>query len=367
MSNPSTRTSAALTDFPAGGRPLARHVRMLAWLLRGFYFGRVRVVGTQQAAFGRRLIVSSHRNGAIDGYNVLRGFPGAQGLVSIQLLRHPCLRWLFDGLVVVRDKDRARFGALRHTFGSPIDAGCAQLRAGGNLVVFPEGSSEWGFRPLPYQRGAARIATTLLAEGRTPQVIPLGLHYREPDRFRSQVELLQGEPVELPARSADETERAWQGRTHEAIAAALDEVSVNCPDPEAFASARAHAAAAADAGLSYALAFIDAQQRLRAGQRLPPPPVTAKPHRWPWDWLAVAAFMLLAGPVLLAGWLAGRRADARNTVSFFRMVGGLAAALPWLPCLLLASWRWPLPMLALWVLAAAGWWRWPRVMHRGNG
>lgn len=76
--------------------------------------------------------------------------------------------------------------------------------------------------------------------------------------------------------------------------------------------------------------------------------------------------MLLAAPVLLAGRVAGGKADARNTVSFFRIVGGLLVAMVWLPCLLLMTWFWPWPLLVLWPLAALGWWRWPRVMHRGN-
>ena len=351
--------------MPARGRPLHWWIPLLAWLLRGFYFGRIRIVGAHRQPVprcGGRLIVSSHRNGAIDGYTVLRAFPGVQGLVSIQLLQHPLLRWMFDGIAVVRDKDRERYGIRRAAFVSPVDAGYAQLRAGGDLVVFPEGSSEWGWRPLPYQRGAARIARTLLDEGVSLEVVPLGLHYQAPDRFRSHVEALVGVPVALPARDCDETDRDWERRIHQTIATALDAVSVNCPDPACFAAAETWAAAQAAAGESYALAFIDAQQHLQA--RSPQPRRRAR--AWPWDWLVVGAFMLLAAPVLLAGWFAGSKADARNTVSFFRIVGGLLATVAWLPCLLLASWLWPLPLLVSWLLAALGWWRWPRVMHRKN-
>ena len=350
--------------MPAGGRPLRWWIPLLAWLLRGFYFGRIRIFGAHRQPVprrGGRLIVSSHRNGAIDGYTVLRVFPGAQGLVSIQLLRHPLLRWMFDGIAVVRDKDRERYAKRRAAFAHPVDAGCAQLRAGGDLVIFPEGSSEWGWQPLPYQRGAARIARTLLDEGVSLEVLPLGLHYQAPDRFRSRVEALVGVPVNLPARDADESDRDWERRIHQAIATALDAVSVNCPTPEVFATTEAWATVRAAAGESYALAFIGAQQRPQAP---PPPPLRTRP--WPWDWLVVAAFMLLAAPVLLAGRVAGGKADARNTVSFFRIVGGLLVAMVWLPCLLLMTWFWPWPLLVLWPLAALGWWRWPRVMHRGN-
>lgn len=364
----SARSQAGEEPMPAGGRPLRWWIPLLARLLRGFYFGRVRIVGARRRPAprrGGRLIVSSHRNGAIDGYTVLRAFPGVQGLVSIQLLRHPLLRWLFDGIAVVREKDHRHYGIRRAAFAHPVDAGCAQLRAGGDLVVFPEGSSEWGWRPLPYQRGAARIARTLLAEGVQLELVPVGLYYQAPDRFRSRVEVLVGAPLELPMRAASESERDWELRLHQAIAMALDAVSVDCPDPAGFAAVEAWATTKAAAGESYALAFIDAQQCLQAQRSLPtlPPP---RVRAWPWDWVVVAAFMLLSAPVLLSGRFAGSKADARNTVSFFRIVGGLAVAVVWLPCLLLATVRWPLPLLALWVPAALGWWRWPWVMHREN-
>lgn len=370
MSHDATRTSAndeSRAAVPPGGRPLRWSVRRLAPLLRGVYFRHVRIVGARRQPSpkrGGRLILSSHRNGAIDGYVVLKAFPGVQGLVSIQLLQHPLLRWLFDGIVVVREKDRQRYGVSSAAFAHPVDAGCAQLRAGGDLLVFPEGSSEWGFRPLPYQRGAARMARVLLDEGITPEIVPVGLHYQAPDRFRSDVEVLVGAPLALPSRENDETDRQWELRIHQAMAEALDAVSVNCPDAESFAAAEAHVEAMARQGRSFAETFIDAQQRLRDGQKLADLPPAPKPRRWPWDWLAVAAFMLLAAPVLLAARFAGGKADARNTVSFFRIVGGLVAALPWLPCLLLATACWPLPMSALWLLGAAGWWRWPQVMHK---
>lgn len=336
-------------------------MRALAALLRGFCFGRVRIVGARDRPAPRaaaRLIVSSHRNGAVDGYLVLRAFPAATGLVSVQLLRHPLLRWLFGGIVVVRDKDRTRFGRGRRAFADPVEAGCAHLRAGGDLVVFPEGSSTWGHRALPYQRGAARIARVLLDAGAAFEVVPLGLHYARPDAFRSRAEVLVGASLALPTRAPAEADRAFELRLHAALSAALDAVSVNCPDAETFRRVEAEARQRMAQGASYAQAFI-------AAQSAPPAVVAPMPRarRWPWDGLAVASFCILLAPVLLVAWLAGRKADARNTVTLFRVVAGLPAALLWLPCLALLAWRFPLPMAALTVAAAIGWWRWPRFVR----
>ncbi len=359
-----TRMSAVA--FAAGGKPLARRARWLGWLLRHACFQRVRLLGPQPLARPARLVIASHRNGALDGYIGLACFPRTQFLTSVQLLRHPLLRWMFDGLPVIRAKDKARYGAWRDSFDDPVDAACAQLRAVGDLLVFPEGSSEWGHRPLPYHRGASRIARRMLEEGVPVQVVPLGLHYPTPDRFRSSVDVLLGSPILLPTRMPDEDDRHWESRIHINLMSALDAVSVNCPDAISFETARAHAAARETAGEPYALAFLDAQQRLQAGQTVPVPATPPRPPLWPWDVAAVAVFMLLAAPVLLAGWLVGRRADARNTVSLFRCIGALVIAPLWLAALLLALWLWPLPLLLALPLAALGWWRWPRVMHRSQ-
>src|SRR5690606_36330869 len=184
------------------GHPLPAWHRMMSWLLRGFQFGRVVVSGARErpsALRGGRLVLASHRNGAIDGYQVLRAFPGIQFLASVQLLRNRFLRLMFTGIPVVRGKDRARYGIERAAFDDPGAAACAHLRAGGAIAVFPEGTSEWGHRPQPYRAGAARIARVLADEGFDLEVVPVGLFYSAPDRFRSLAEVRVGAPVALPA------------------------------------------------------------------------------------------------------------------------------------------------------------------------
>lgn len=348
------------------GQALPVRYRVTAWLLRGFYFGRVSVrwaAPGQIRSSGARLIASSHRNGAIDGYTLLRAFPRAQFLVSVQLLRSRLLRLMFTGIPVVREKDRERYGLRRAAHDNPVDAGCAHLRAGGDLVIFTEGSSEWGYRPLPYQRGAARIARRMLDEGVAFQVIPVGLHYVQPDRFRSHVELYVGAPLNLPHPDSAQPACVIENQIHAAISAALDAVSVNCHSAAEFAAAETFARVCANAGRSYAEAFLEAQSRLEHGQPLPVPPDSPPRRSWPWDWPPVICFMLVCAPLLLAGWVAGRKADARNTVTFFRMAGGLLAAWLWIPAVLLVTVLWPMPALVAWCLAAWGWWRYPSVFR----
>lgn len=185
------------------GQPVGLWHRGLAATLRGIYFGRVRVRGAPASGSDRpRVILASHRNGAIDGAQVGAAYPRAQFLVSIQLLRHAAARLLFTGIPVVRGKDVERYGLGREPVSDPIDDACGHLRAGGELAIFPEGTSEWGFQPLPYRFGAARIVCRLMDEGIEPEVVPLGLFYSWPDRCRSRAELFRGTPVQLPPRGA---------------------------------------------------------------------------------------------------------------------------------------------------------------------
>ncbi|MDR0716072.1 MAG: hypothetical protein LBF50_01475 [Azoarcus sp.] len=351
---------------------LPRWRRGLIALMRGFYFRRVALAGVlPPRAPGRpRFLLVSHRNGAIDGYIALAACPEAQFALSAQLLRHPLLRLMFVGIPIVREKDRQRHGMARGDFADPFDAACAHLRSGGTLAFFPEGSSAWGHRPQPHQGGCARIVRRLLEDGVTPQVVPLGLFYRQPDGFRSEVEIMPGPPVDLPPRLPGEHPRRWEKRLLAAMGAALDAVSVDCPDAQSFARVERLAAAGraafsppsapgtADAPPSYARAFLHWQE---AARHAPLPEAPARPERraaW-WAMPAIAAFCLLFAPVLLAGKWAGHKADGRNTVTFFRFLGGLAAALVWLPILFVLLILFPLPVGAAALLAWIGWRQWP--------
>lgn len=342
------------------GQPLSWRYRLVTACLRDFYFGCIGVLGYRrdpEAPRPPRLVIASHRNGAIDGYTVLAAFPRLRFLASVQLLRSRFLRLMFEGIPVVRAKDQRRYGLSAQAYADPVSAACAHLQAGGELGIFPEGTSEWRHAPGRYQRGAARIACALLDAGIALEVIPAGLFYSAPDRFRSRAEVLVGTPVDLPARDGrDDAE--WLQLMHTTLANALDAVSVNCPDPVTFEQVQEQARQAMRQGASFAESFLRAQHLQQvaastgtASDALPPP--TDLPARWP-RWLALMLMAAIA-PVLLAGWLAGRKADGRNTVSFFRIAAGLAIALVWMP--LLVAWGcWqPLPCAVALLAAVIGW------------
>lgn len=348
------RTASTRPDPAVSLGPWYRGVQSA---LRRAYFGRVRVAGTQPGPRRRsRLIVASHRNGALDGSIVLAAFPYAQHLVSLQLLRGP-LRALFDGIPVIRAKDVERYGMDRSQITDPVTAGVAHLRDGGDLVIFPEGTSEWRHAPGTHQRGAAKIWCRLQEEGVDVDVIPVGLFYAAPERYGSTVQPWVGPVLDLPRSTAGpRIER--EKEAHRLITDALDAVSVDCPSPAVFDEVQRRAAARSRAGESFAVAFLEEQEAAqgRAGDAAGTGPCAAGateavnpvaeaavpsgasvPDRSvaevavpsPWPRRLGLLLHWPVWPVLGVAHVVGRKADARNTVSFFRVLGGAGATVVW--------------------------------------
>lgn len=363
-----------------GSAPSAWH-RGLVRTLGTVAFGRPRILGNVRPARALRrgsrstrrtddgprprLYLASHRNGAVDGCALASAAPGAHFLVSAQLLRHPVLRLLFTGIPVVRPKDVERYGMDPSEVADPVTAGVRHLASGGDLVVLPEGTSEWSHAPQPYRKGAARILAACRGQGVDVEVVPVGLFYSAPDRYRSRVEVLLGDPVPLPddgpspraagspgpsPAAAGTPDHAEVDRIHTVLSQALDAVSVDCPDEQSFQAVLSAAGADARAGEGFTESFLHHQRQARVGR--PPLPGPPAP-RWP----RVLGLALQApiAPVLLTAWAVGKKADAVNTVSFFRVLGGTGAALLWAPVLAGLTVAKPAAGAAALASTAAGW------------
>lgn len=347
--------------------------RFISWLMRTLFF-RITVTGASvdisHVPGRRRIILCSHRNGAVDGYVAHHLFPQAVALISVQLLRQWFLRLMFTGIPVVRAKDKVRYGLIGNEVANPVVAGLQSLDQGKTLMIFPEGSSEWGPHPLPYEKSVGRFIRLALKENEPLEIIPLGLFYCAPDRFRSRVEIQVGEPLLLKAVPGNH-KRAEEARVQEAFTQALDSVSVNCPDEASFARVEALAREAYLKGESYANAFKRFEGEARAGH-LPAHAIeimTISPHQKKISIayrLCQAAFYLFFAPMVLTAWWAGQKADARNTVTFFRMLGCVASGLIWLPVLGVLTLLYPLVLPPLLVLSIPGWAFWPEPVGGGH-
>src|SRR5262245_49559470 len=120
------------------------------------YFARVEVLHPERLPqSGAALYVGTHRNGAVDGFIYHAICPRSVFMISAQLRRSLIGRLFFDGIEVVRAKDRAKSDDQTN---APAMQQCLELlRSGGELFIFPEGTSSLGPRHLPFQSGAARL------------------------------------------------------------------------------------------------------------------------------------------------------------------------------------------------------------------
>ncbi|KAH8810813.1 putative glycerol-3-phosphate O-acyltransferase [Xylogone sp. PMI_703] len=121
-----------------------------------------------------------------------------------------------------------------------FDAVYSSLESGSCIGIFPEGGSHDRPSLLPLKAGAAIMALGTLA--RSPDcgctIIPCGLNYFHPNKFRSRVVVEFGPPVKVsPAqveafRLGGNSKRNAVGSLLETIQAALDAVTQQAPDRE---------------------------------------------------------------------------------------------------------------------------------------
>lgn len=347
------------------------------WLCARIYFERITVLHLKRRSErGPVLYVALHRNGAVDGFIYRLVVPEGVFLISTQLRRSFFARLFFSGIAIARKRDEEDRGqndaALRQ---------CAELLAsGGELIVFPEGTSSLGPRHLPFKGGAASLALDTLGRGVSLQIVPLGIHYERAWAFRSKVEVVVGEPIstELPANLSELSRLREMKRR---IAVALESVGTNFPSAEVQETAEQLAYAAT---LGTPRRYFTSLKALEVGV---PEPLLAR-----WNelagrlatrrallhqgvplfpvgtWLHCPLLLFVLGPVvlagalvnlppMLAGWAAGRRfADELNVVALWRILVGLPLFVIWFGVVtmvlgLAASWWWALGYTLLTLVA----------------
>ncbi len=204
--------------------PIARFVRLLA---RAF-FRRVDVEGLENVPeTGGVIVVSWHPNGLIDPGLIVAVMPrpvifGARH----GLFRWPLLGWMMRAAGVVpiyRATDKGtgtseeRRAANRHS----LDVLAAKVAGGGVSCLFPEGDSHDAPHLLSLKTGAARFyyqARQQQEPGQpAPQILPVGLHYDDKQRFRSSALVSIHPPLQLPdpldlTPAADEPEQVARDR-----------------------------------------------------------------------------------------------------------------------------------------------------------
>jgi 1-acyl-sn-glycerol-3-phosphate acyltransferase len=196
--------------------------RFLRWLLRTamrVFFRHIEVVGLEHVpADGAVIFAGNHPNSLIDPILIITTcgrmvhFAAKDTLFSGRVMR-ALLRGL-GAVPLARREDRA---------GAAVDNDAAftamfdVLAAGRTIGIFPEGLSHDESQLARLKTGAARLALGAHARGTRVVIVPCGLTFIHPKRFRSRVLVQYGEPIEVVAGDAreltDEIERDLRALT----------------------------------------------------------------------------------------------------------------------------------------------------------
>lgn len=215
------------------------------------YFREVERLGEPPGPQTRgRVFVSNHTNALIDPILVITDAAcEISPIAKSTLWSIPGLSWLLDragAVPIIRRQDAP--DKAEHTNAAVFDRIASHLGLGGNVLIFPEGTSHSGPQLAPLRSGAARMLVAAEQHGGTPPTFQaVGLEFDHPSDFRSRCLVLWG-----PIRSFADVPGVGDDRIRAATAimeSDLKELLVEAATPEdRLRVARVAALLAADAG-----------------------------------------------------------------------------------------------------------------------
>ncbi len=220
--------------------------RVLTWFLRmvtRVFFRQIEVVGLENVPPGPVIFAGNHPNSLIDPILIITTcrrkvhFAAKDTLFKGRLMR-ALLRGLgavplarkveADGKIgdaVGPARDAAEMAKLND---AAFEAMFAVLAEGGTIGIFPEGISHDESQLAKLKTGAARLALGGAKRSGPIAVVPCGLTFIHPKRFRSRVLVQYGSPLMIePDEGADAVKRVTTD-----IGNALRRLTINAPDWE---------------------------------------------------------------------------------------------------------------------------------------
>lgn len=214
-----------MPDTPARARPVRpwRPVRSaLLFLFRrivGIYFRDIEVAGEVPSKdTGGRLFAANHVNALVDPILVLTQAPcDISPIAKSTLWKIPGLRWLLeaaDAVPIVRRRDVP--GKSAEDNEAVFERVATHLGTGGNILIFPEGTSHNEPRLLALRSGAGRMLARARTSSASLTFQAVALEFDARDVFRSRSLLLFG-----PVRHVNDLAR--EGAAPEDVATAITE------------------------------------------------------------------------------------------------------------------------------------------------
>jgi len=208
----------------------------LVRLITGTFFRRIDVIGTENVPReGPVIFAGNHPNALMDGWLLT----ARCGRWPLHFLANAKL-WSYRGLGPLLDASGAVPVYRREEHGGEVDNQQAfdrvyeVIQSRNCMGIFPEGVSHAESRLVKLKTGTARIALESAARGTEDLVIiPCGLNYIHRHRFRSQVLIEFGAPIEIDeqwTRAYGDDQQATVRDLTDRIGEALSSVTLNAPD-----------------------------------------------------------------------------------------------------------------------------------------
>lgn len=160
------------------------------------YFRRIEVAGNRPSAqTSSRVFVGNHANGLVDPVLVITSAPCRISPIGKSTLwKIPGLRWLLDAAEAVPiERRRDQPGKTAESNEAVFDRIADWLAGGGNILIFPEGTSHNEPQLIPLKTGAARMLARAFERGaRDVSFQSVALEFDARDHFRSRALVLYG-------------------------------------------------------------------------------------------------------------------------------------------------------------------------------
>lgn len=215
---------------------LQRFFAALMRIITDTFFRRIDIVGAEHVPVdGPVIFAGNHPNALMDGWLLWAkcGRWPLRFMVSAKLWDYPLLGRILDAagaVPVYRREDNDgqvdNSGAFKRLF--------EVIESGECIGIFPEGVSHTESQLVKLKTGTARIALSVAARGNVNvKIIPVGLNYLHRHRFRSQVLIEFGAPIDI----GKEWQQQYTGdestavkKLTEYLAESIRAVTLNAPD-----------------------------------------------------------------------------------------------------------------------------------------
>lgn len=173
-------------------------VRITTWV----YYAKITVVGERHhRSHDPCILVSNHPSTMLDPLNVaVRVYTEVKFLANAGMFRNPVAAWLLRKLYCIPVERTQDTGGKPLNNAASFREASSFLGKGGCLYIAPEGSSYVERRLRRIKTGTARIAFAAEKANNWTlglSILPVGLNYSDPTKFRSTLVTIFGQPIRV--------------------------------------------------------------------------------------------------------------------------------------------------------------------------